>query len=100
MGNPGRMNSVPDLPPMGCDQLPGIAEGKALPGEIRELRQLEREGWLAEMLSQGSVHKPAVKTAGNLATPVVGVTGPDQIDNWIDQLQALFDRMADSLDEY
>ncbi len=93
-------DSMPDVPPLSCGQLPGIVEGKVLPGEIRELQQLERGGWLVGMLNQASDHRPETRTSGNLAMPVAGITGPDQIDSWIDQLQALFDRMADSLDEY
>ena len=91
---------MPDVPPLSCDQLPEIVEGKVLPGEIRELHQLERDGWLAEMINPASDQRPATKTAGNLAMPVGHISGPDQIDSWIDQLQALFERMADSLDEY
>ena len=93
-------DAMPDVPPLSCDQLPEIVEGKVLPGEIRELQQLEVDGWLAEMINPASEHRPATKTAGNLAMPVGHITGPDQIDSSIDQLQALFERMADSLDEY
>ena len=90
--------SLPDTPPGNCDALPEIAEGQALPGEIRELRQLEQRGWLADMLGSEPITLSDVKASGNLALPVSGSSGPDLIDQWIDKLQETFDRMADSLD--
>jgi hypothetical protein len=92
--------SLPDTPPGNCDALPEVAEGQAVPGEIRELRQLEQRGWVADMLGSESIATTDVRAMGNLALSVSGTSGPDLIDQWIDKLQETFDRMADSLDEY
>jgi hypothetical protein len=92
--------TLPDTPPGNCDALPEIAEGQALPGEIRELQQLEQRGWLADMLGSEPFTLSTAKASANLALPVAGSSGPDLIDQWIDKLQETFDRMADSLDEY
>ena len=49
---------LPQGPPHSCEELPDPPAGKAVPGEIREFRRLEREGWLAELL-QETVDAPA-----------------------------------------
>ena len=91
---------MPELPPENCEHLPAIAAGKALPGEVRELQQLERQGWLAELLSDREPPMSAVRPATSLAQPIRDIVGPDDIDRWIELLTNIFDRMADSLDEY
>ncbi|MEH6582871.1 MAG: DUF6586 family protein [Halioglobus sp.] len=91
--------TLPEIPPSSCADLPTLAEGKAVPGEIRELEQLERGGWLAEMLAAPAA-VAQLKAPGSLAMSVSQVSGPDFIDQSIDNLQQIFDRMSDSLDEY
>lgn len=93
-----RPGALPDTPPRCLAELPAQAEGKALPGEIREFQQLEREGWIGELLAYSPV-VAAMPSAGNLAANVSGPT-PADATAWADRLQALFDRMGDSLDEY
>lgn len=93
-----RPGALPDQPPRCLAELPDIAAGKAVPGEIREFEQLELSGWLAEMLADDS--QPSTPTStGNLAVAAPDA-GPEQAQHWADQLQSLFDRMGDSLDEY
>ena len=91
---------VPATPPGSTVGLPEIAGGEAVPGEIRELRQLEQSGWIADMLGEGASDAVPAKAAQSLAIPVSQTPSPDQIDTWIEKLQHTFDRMADSLDEY
>jgi hypothetical protein len=93
-----RPGTLPEQPPRSIDELPQTATGKALPGEIRELRRLEQDDWIGELLSVSVVSAPTV-SAGNLAVSVAGPT-PAQAGDWADRLQTLFDRMGDSLDEY
>lgn len=93
-----RPGALPDKPPRGLSDLPEIADGKALPGEIREFQQLEQGGWIGEMLS-GDIQTPVSASASNLAV-AAPLSGPKQASLWADQLQSLFDRMGDSLDEY
>ena len=93
-----RPGSLPDQPPRCLADLPAIAEGKATPGEIREFERLEESGWVADMLGD-DVGVGAPASAGNLAV-AAPAAGPEQAEHWVDQLQALFDRMGDSLDEY
>lgn len=89
-----------DKPPRGCAELPDIAAGKAVPGEIREFQQLESEGWLAELLSEGDVPARAAPMQGNLAVTAPESASCEQVQLWINNLSAVFDRMSDSLDEY
>ena len=93
-----RPGSLPDNPPRCLAELPDIATGKAVPGEIREFQQLEENGWIGEMLDQGQ-ETAAPSSAGNLAVSAPEA-GPEHAAHWSDQLQRLFDRMGDSLDEY
>ena len=89
-------------PPRGCAGLPDIAAGRAVPGEIREFQQLESDGWLRELLYEGDATASgrAAPMRGNLAVAAPASAGCDQAQQWIIHLQALFDRMSDSLDEY
>jgi len=92
-----RPGAIPDSPPHCIADLPEIAEGKALPGEIRELQQFEGTGWIGEMLDSDRPGDVA-RSPGNLASS--GDTGPDDASRWAASMQQLFDRMGDSLDEY
>ena len=93
-----RPGALPDKPPRRIAELPEIAAGKAVPGEVREFQRLEEAGWIGDMLAdQATV--TAAASAANLAV-AAPLAGPDQASRWADQLQSLFDRMGDSLDEY
>lgn len=101
-----RPEPLPAHPPRGCAELPGVAAGKAVPGEIRELAQLEEEGgWLAALLA-GEEPAPQFRRGdarrgdGNLAVQADHAPGPGQLQQWADYLQGLFDRMGEFLDEY
>ena len=87
-------------PPRDCAELSAVAQGKAVPPEIREFQQLEGSGWLAELLSDGAAQVQAGRVRGNLATATLESPGFEQTEHWLQNLQALFDRMSDSLDEY
>jgi hypothetical protein len=43
---------------------------------------------------------PAPRQQGNLAVAAGDAPGIGQVASWIEQLEALFGRMGDSLDEY
>ena len=96
--------ALPPAPPQNTAELPAVAAGKALPGEIREFALLEREGWLAELLAESDEWsaQSSRPTGGpvNLARPESALPGPDLLAHWAGQLESLFDRMGDSLDEY
>ena len=93
--------SLPSTPPRGCQDLPAIAEGKAVPGEIREFLQLESDGWLRALLADYSNITPASRQpAQSLAVTAPSTLDPVQIRQWAQALEDLFDRMSDSLDEY
>lgn len=91
---------IPSRPPSCCAELPPVPVGKSLPGEIHELVQVERGGWIGEM--QAELPPPAVGAVspGNLLA--CGPELPDlaTMTAWANALEALFDRMGDSLDEY
>ncbi len=93
-----RPEPMPAVPPRTCAALPGIAAGKALPGEIREFAQLEATGWLAGLLATGDLQVTG-NAPDNLAAGPAFIT-PAEAAGWADALQVQFERMADSLDEY
>ena len=93
-----RPGALPESPPRGVSQLPEVAQGKALPGEIREFQRLEQGGWIGDMLT-GDLGTAHSSNSENLAV-AAPLSGPEQASFWADQLQSLFDRMGDSLDEY
>ncbi|MCB1675537.1 MAG: hypothetical protein KDI01_04565, partial [Halioglobus sp.] len=84
---------VPGAPPRGCDELPPVPAGKAVPGEIREFQALERSGWLADMLAERDLSPGAPRTPGNLAAASADIPDPEQVADWTAQLEALFARM-------
>jgi len=88
----GLPRTVEDLPPM--------PEGRVFPGEINEFRQLEGGGWLGQMLRRTDSEIPGPRQPGNLAFASTDVSGAEQAAGWVTQLEQLFDRMGDSLDEY
>lgn len=93
-----RPGALPEDPPASLAELPDIAAGKAVPGEILEFQRLEADGWIGEMLGGDAAAIPAA-SAGNLAMSAPPA-GPGQAERWAVELQSLFDRMGDSLDEY
>jgi hypothetical protein len=88
-------------PPRCCAELPAPAPGKALGGEVAEFRQLEQQGWLAELL----VPLPALpaesgrSVGGNLLAPRAEFPDCETCTQWHTSLAALMDRMSDSLAE-
>lgn len=95
-----RAESLPEAPPRSCAELPAPAEGKVFPAEIREFQQLEDKGWLSEMLAERDPAPLPVQNPNNLAVAAAEQAGPDQVERWLRQLAAAFDRMGASLDEY
>ena len=86
--------------PRSCDELPPMPEGRVFPGEINEFRQLEASGWLADMLRDPELFTAAPRQQGNLAVAAADLPGAEQVGSWLDKLEALFERMGDSMDEY
>ena len=97
-----RALEAPDAgqPPVRCGELPEIPAGKAIPGELRELQRLESDGWLQDMLEQGASQSPAPRSVGNLADAAVAGADHAEAAAWAAQMESLFSRMRDSLDEY
>lgn len=86
--------------PRSCGELPPMPEGRVFPGEINEFRQLEAGGWLADMLRDQELAITTPRQQGNLAVAAADLPGAEQVASWLEQLEALFERMGDSLDEY
>ena len=95
-----RAESLPGSPPRCCAELPAQPEGTVFPAEIREFQQLEDKGWLSELLLERDPIPIPVHNPNNLATAAADQAGPDQVERWLEQLAAAFDRMSASLDEY
>lgn len=86
--------------PGSVDDLPPVAAGKAVSGELRECRLLEQGGWLAGLLAgEDQAAAGGVSQAGNLARPVSS-EGLDGLGQYCQSLSELYERMRDSLDEY
>lgn len=95
------VKALPEMPPGDCSELPEPEPGKAVPGEIQEFMQLERGGWLADMLAPVAVSASnEVRSRGNLASATAASHDPEAAQAWYEQLGQLFARMGDSLDEY
>lgn len=90
----------PQGPPLCCEDLAPMPEGRVYPPEINEFRQLEASGWLCEMLQAPGADLPGVRQPGNLAFSAETPPATEQVEHWQQQLQSLFERMGDSLDEY
>ncbi len=103
--------------PRSCDELPAPDPGKAVAGEIREFEQLEASGWLCDLLAPlpsvngvpgvqaGYGDLSPAKSRDSLARDLSVTAGAhlanwEQVHAWIDELERLFARMRDSLDEY
>ena len=93
-----RPGGLPADPPLCVAEIPEVVAGKAVPGELMEFQQLEQTGWIGDMLADDVV-QVASASSGNLALNA-NTPGPDLAEAWADQMQSLFDRMGDSLDEY
>ncbi len=95
---------LPEQVPGSVAELPELAEGRALAGELREFQRLERESWLADLLQEpdewSNSSATAAPSAPNLASSVADMPDVNTQAHWADHLEALFDRMGDSLDEY
>lgn len=93
-----------DMPAQPPKRVAGLApppDGKAVAGELREFEQLERGGWLAEMLEwECPAPGTSRRSPGNLASAVEQTAGPGEFAAWAEALESRFARMADSMDEY
>ena len=94
------VQALPGGPPRCCEDLSPAAPGAVFPGEINECRQLEASGWLAGILRPVSNEPPRVRQQDNLAVDAGSFTDQAQWAHRADQLEQLFDRMGESLDEY
>lgn len=91
---------LPARPPRCCADLPEPPAGKVFPAEIREFRQLEADGWLGELLTDRDDAPGRGRRQDNLAVAAVELPGCVEVEHWAAALEALFERMGDSLDEY
>ncbi|MDZ7781777.1 MAG: DUF6586 family protein [Halioglobus sp.] len=88
-------------PPACCAELPRLTPGKAEPGEVREFNQLERDGWLAQMLAATSAVQvqSGGRTRDNLASPAADTPDLAAAEEWAARLDATMERMRDFLEE-
>jgi len=86
--------------PHSVDQLPDIPPGKAAPGSLIELQGLEQGGWLAELLKPPQAHAtPVSRGPGNLAVTTTSAAGLEEATVWCASMEAIIERLGDSLDE-
>ncbi len=85
--------------PMSCDALPSPAQGRARAPELQEFSLLERDGWLAELLQEDAGEHRVSSSVGLLGSDRQA-HGRAVFVRWTEQLQAIMNRMDDSLSEY
>lgn len=88
-------------PPRGVDALVreyGLAE--PLRGELVELAQLERRGWLGELLAVPAAVSTGVRSGPDQLQVVEQGWSLQQLRAWHDGLADIIDRMAHGLDEW
>lgn len=94
---------LPTTPPRSCDDLSPMPEGRVFPPEINECRQLEAGGWIGQMLKaqhdRASGDNSAVRQQGNLAMAAAELPEAALVTRWLEQLEAMIERMGDLLDE-
>ena len=88
--------SEPD-PPRRCTDLPAPETGLASAPELHEFAQLEREGWLGQMLADYRFEPGAARAT--LLGSDRQAPGHALVALWADRLQATMARMDDSLSE-
>ena len=94
-----RQTKLPGAPPHCTAQLPQRGPGIAEPGEIDEYRQAEQQGWLAGLQKPLPKGLPPARRNNMLA--VTGTyPGYNDYREYCSTLDALFQRMADSVDEH
>lgn len=95
--------SEPD-PPRRCADLPAPETGLASAPELHEFAQLEREGWLGQMLADYRFEPGAACAYGSPGRATLlgsdrQAPGHALVARWADRLQATMARMDDSLSE-
>lgn len=97
-----RVSPLPASPPRSCNELAVLTggEGEPVPAEIREFLHLESRGWLAQLLATPPSLVPVRAQQGSLAVASTDLPGPEQLTQWLQQLEATFERMSNFLDEY
>ena len=94
-----RATTLPRVPPHHTEQLPQLGEGISEPGEVGEYRRLEQEGWLAQLQAPPPLGLARSLPGGTLASSH-SAPGIATYQQWWEQLDGLFQRMADCMDEY
>lgn len=100
-GAPERGAPERGAPPCGVDALVreyGLAE--PLRGELVELAQLERRGWLGELLAVPTAASTAARSGPDQLQVVEQGWSLQQLRAWHDGLADIIDRMAHGLDEW
>lgn len=96
------IQDLPALPPQSVTQLcEAYAVERPLRGELVELTNLERRsGWLAELLANRPLSVAAAKSAPVGLALVQSDWSQAELQSWTEALEALIERMSDSLDEW
>jgi hypothetical protein len=93
-----RATALPDTPPHRIGELPELSRGIVEPGELEECRQLELGGWLAQLQAPIPAGLPP-KTGDRVLASSGSYPQLEDFEHWITALDALFDRLGESLDE-
>ena len=94
-----RQTRLPNTPPHSTSELPELGPGIAEPGEIDEYRHWEQKGWLSALQAPLPAGMPPPQRSNVLAA-TAAYPGYDDYQEYFTTLEALFQRMADSVDEH
>jgi hypothetical protein len=96
------VEDLPTVPPHSVAQLvAGHDIERPLRGELVELMNLERRsGWLVDLLSDRSLSVAAARSAPAGLSLVQSDWSQAELQAWYEALEALIERMSDSLDEW
>jgi len=88
-------------PPASTAQLPPVPQGRAVSAEVREFRQLEKDGWIGGFLQALSNAPGRTGSRGEAGLSLMSVDEPgcDVALAWKQDFEVLFERMSNAIDE-
>ena len=89
--------------PYGASQLQRAAchaRGQGVPGRDQRVPPTRGGRLAGRYAARARARSPRCQTAGQSAVATGELPGSEQLERWLVALEALFERMGDSLDEY
>ncbi len=94
-----RVTAPPPTPPRCVAELPSLAKGLTLPAEVQHCAELERSGWLAELLTPMPTRPQPRKPAVGVLASTAMVPDLDAARRWCLALDELVLAVDHAIDE-